>query len=71
MITSQIESPALAGDVLLSNWRDAGLLHPSRLRLAKIATIDGDLLERVIGRLVRRDHAAASAAFARLFASWV
>jgi mRNA interferase MazF len=36
MITSQIESLKLAGDVLLSDWQAAGLLHPSLLRLAKI-----------------------------------
>ena len=71
MITSQIEALRLEGDVLLSEWKVAGLLHPSLLRMAKIATVDEELIERTIGRLGRSDHAAARAAFQSLFAAWL
>lgn len=69
MITSQIESLRLEGDVLLDQWKAAGLLHPSLLRVAKIATVEADLVEKVIGKLGPRDHEAAREAFQRVFAS--
>ena len=71
MITSQIEALRLDGDVLLAQWQDAGLLHPSLLRMAKVATVDEDLIEKAIGRLAAVDHDAARAAFRRLFAHWL
>jgi len=71
MITSQTEALRLDGDVLLSEWKAAGLLHPSLLRMAKIATVDEDLIERSIGRLAPTDLDAARAAFQRLFATWL
>lgn len=71
MITSQIESLRLEGDVLLDQWKAAGLLHPSLLRVAKIATVEADLVEKVIGKLGTRDHEAALEALQRVFASWM
>lgn len=71
MITSQVEALQLEGDVLLGNWEDAGLLHPSLLRMAKVATLDGDLVDRVIGTLSAADKRAARAAFRRVFKAWV
>lgn len=71
MITSQVEALRLDGDVLLTEWRAAGLLHPSLLRLAKIATVDEDLIEKPIGRLERVDHDAARAAFRTIFSGWL
>jgi len=71
MITSQVESLALEGDVTLSDWSRAGLLHPSLLRLAKVATLDGELVERTIGRLSPADRTSARDAFRRVFASWL
>jgi mRNA interferase MazF len=71
MITSQIEGIRLPGDILLAGWERAGLLHPSLLRLAKIATIDGSLVERSIGRLTADDHRATRAAFQKHFAAWL
>jgi hypothetical protein len=35
--------------------------------MAKIATVDSDLADTVIGRLAARDHAAAWDAFRRIF----
>ena len=71
MITSQVEGLKLEGDVLLKDWKTAGLLHPSLLRLAKIATVDEQLIEKTIGRLSARDLAAGQEAFHRVFAFWV
>jgi mRNA interferase MazF len=71
MITGQVEALHLAGDVLLADWKAAGLLHPSLLRLAKVATIDGDLIDKTLGRLSSRDSRAAREAFRSVFAAWV
>jgi mRNA interferase MazF len=71
MITSQVEALALPGDVLLADWKAAGLLHPSLLRLAKVATIDERLIDRTIGRLSPHDLAAAREAFRRVFTGWI
>ena len=70
MITSQVEALKIDGDVLLADWRAAGLLHPSLLRLAKVATVDEQLIDKTIGRLSARDLAAAREAFHRVFAYW-
>jgi mRNA interferase MazF len=71
MITSQVESLRLEGDVLLADWKGAGLLHPSLLRLAKIATVDAELVDKVIGKLTSRDLGATREAFRRVFAAWL
>jgi mRNA-degrading endonuclease toxin of MazEF toxin-antitoxin module len=68
MITSQVEALTLDGDI---PWQTAGLLHPSLLRLAKVATIDEELIDKAVGRLSARDLTAARAAFRRVFTSWV
>jgi mRNA interferase MazF len=71
MVTSQIESLKLEGDVLLKDWKAAGLLHPSLLRLAKVATVDEDLIDGTIGELSASDRSAARQSFRRVFAAWV
>lgn len=71
MITSQIESLGLDGNVLLTEWKAAGLLHPSLLQLAKVATVDEDLMDKTIGRLSASDLDAARRAFRRVFSAWV
>lgn len=71
MITSQVEGIRLPGDVVLAGWEKAGLLHPSLLRMAKIATIDGTLIEKPIGRLTGEDLRAARGAFRSRFSSWI
>jgi mRNA interferase MazF len=71
MITSQVEALRIAGDVELEMWKEAGLLHPSLLRLAKVATIDAKLVDRVIGELSAADLQAAKQAFEALFAFWM
>ena len=70
MITSQIEALTLVGDVVLRDWKSAGLLHPSLLRIAKTATVDEELVERAIGKLTAADLKAARQAFRVVFSSW-
>ena len=71
MITSHVEALKLEGDVALTDWKGAGLLHPSLLRLAKVATVDAELIDKVIGKLSAGDLSAARRAFRRTFAAWV
>ena len=71
MITSQIEALRIEGDVELADWESAGLLHPSLLRLAKVATVDEDLVDRVMGKLSPADQKAARRAFRRVFSAWM
>ncbi|MGH7859998.1 MAG: type II toxin-antitoxin system PemK/MazF family toxin [Candidatus Binatia bacterium] len=71
MITSQLESSRIDGDVPLKDWKEARLLHPSLLRVAKIATVDASLIDKTIGRLSPADHEAARRAFRRVFSAWV
>lgn len=71
MSTSQLEALKLNGDALLADWKAAGLLHPSLLRLAKVATIDAELIDKVIGRLLAIDRKEARAAFRRALATWL
>jgi mRNA interferase MazF len=71
MITSQVEALTLDGDVLLEDWKLAGLLHPSLLRLAKVATVDGELVDKRIGRLSAADDATAREVFRRVFSAWI
>jgi hypothetical protein len=71
MITSQVEALRLDGDVTLTDWKFAGLLHPSLLRLAKVATVDEELVDRVIGKLSARDREEARRAFAAVFSAWM
>ena len=65
-----MEALKLDGDVLLADWKAAGLLHPSLLRLAKIATVDELLIDKTIGRLSARDLQPAREAYHRVFAAW-
>ncbi len=71
MITSKTEALKIPGDVLLGEWELAGLLHPSLLRMAKVATIEEDLIDKKIGHLSAADLGAARKAFQRVFASWL
>jgi hypothetical protein len=71
MITSQVEALKLDGDVLLTGWKAAGLLHPSLLRLAKVATVDEQLIDKTIGRLSTTDLEAARKGFQRVFSTWL
>lgn len=71
MITSRLEGLQLDGDVVLRNWERAGLLHPSLVRLSKVATLDGDLVEKQLGGLTDLDLKQVRQQFRRVFEQWV
>ena len=71
MITSKIDGYKIAGDVLMQDWEEANLLHPSILRMSKIATVDDVLIDQKLGSLSKKDMNLAKASFQRTFADWV
>lgn len=55
-ITSQ--SVLTEDDVLLNNWKFAGLLAPPTVRLHKVATLEKSLVSRSLGILADNDRQA-------------
>ncbi|MBI2335921.1 MAG: type II toxin-antitoxin system PemK/MazF family toxin [Deltaproteobacteria bacterium] len=55
MITSQLEGIKLEGDYEIRQWQAAGLLHPSKLRLAKLVTLEEKLIFKKLGSLTETD----------------
>ena len=55
-VTGQPQSTPF--DVPISDWRGAGLLAPSTVRLHKLATIEKRLVKRRLGQLQQRDRSA-------------
>lgn len=58
-VTSQLRAPA-RGDVVISEWRAAGLLKPSAVKPV-IATIEQNLVIKRLGRLKAVDQQAVRA----------
>jgi mRNA interferase MazF len=54
-VTSQPRPSALFGEVVIAEWKDAGLLKPSVIKPI-FATIEKDLLLRKLGRLGKQDR---------------
>lgn len=71
MITSKIEPPHFIGDLLIKKWKEAGLLNPGLLRLAKIATLDGALVRKKIGHIENDDLKPAMKLISEIFNYWV
>lgn len=71
MITSQIDQVSIGGDLLLSDWKKAGLLHPSRLRLAKVATVEVELIKKRLGTLSSADQKKTSKTLKNIFKHWL
>lgn len=46
MITSQLDGEIIPGDYELHFSPEAGLLHPSKVRLAKVVTVEGKLVQK-------------------------
>jgi mRNA interferase MazF len=38
MMTSQIDSPEIKGDFVIQSWKDAGLLHPTKVDHKKLVS---------------------------------
>ncbi len=53
-VTSRVREPLALGEVLVRDWRDAGLVKPSMIKPV-VATLSGDLIKRTLGKLTARD----------------
>lgn len=71
MITSKLDGLELEGDVKLKDWEKAHLLHPSLIRLSKVATVDAELIEREMGTLSEADYKEIGKMFRKLYRQWV
>ena len=71
MITSQIELPEIDGDHLIKDWKHSGLLHPSRLRMSKIATLEDTLVTGNLGKFSSTDLKSAKKIFRKLYQGWL
>jgi mRNA interferase MazF len=71
MITSKVDGLKFPGDHRIEEWQEAGLLHPSLIRLAKIATIDKEMVYKSLGRLNARDLRSVKSSFQKHFKTWL
>lgn len=70
MITSKVEGLKFPGDCKIEHWQEVGLLYPSLVRFAKVATIEKELATQVLGRMKTSDLKNAQVAFRRHFKPW-
>jgi mRNA-degrading endonuclease toxin of MazEF toxin-antitoxin module len=71
MITSQIDTPLISGDMLVLDMQSAGVLHPSRIRLAKSVAIETSAIAKKLGRLSDPDLAKFKATFKEFYRVWL
>lgn len=67
MITSQIEGERIRGDVLLKDWQRCGLVHPSKLRLAKLVSVEEKMVIEKLGVLGRAEMKMVKSELAKIF----
>lgn len=56
-VTSQLRGDARPDDVVIENWDEAGLLKPSAVKPI-VATLEGGLVLRQLGKLADKDREA-------------
>ena len=61
-VTSRIRSPRGFGEVVIEDWRAAGLLKPSAIKPV-VFTVEQRLVVRALGRLTERDRVALRKGF--------
>ncbi len=71
MITSKVDGIKLPGDIMIDDWEKSHLLHPSLVRLAKVATLETSLIEKELGILSADDKASVRTMFKTLYKSWL
>ena len=71
MVTSQIESETIVGDYLLKDWKGAGLFHPSKVRLAKVVSVEEKIVEKKLGTLVKKDAEGVKKELWKVLSSWI
>jgi mRNA interferase MazF len=67
-VTTQPVSTAY--DVTLTDWKQAGLLAPSTVRLHKLATLEKALVRRSLGRLEPGDRQQVATVLNSIFGAW-
>ena len=67
-VTTQLQQTAY--DVMLAQWKAAGLLAPSIVRLHKLATLAKARVHRPLGKLDSSDRQKVAASLTRLFTGW-
>ena len=70
MVTSQLEGERITGDYDLASWRDSGLLHPSKLRLAKLVSLEEGIIQKKLGALSPEDRKNVSRSLRDVFPDW-
>lgn len=70
MITSQTETENILGDYFLLDWKSCGLVHPSKIRLAKLVTIESKLILKKLGSTSVSEQKKISKDFQKLFSHW-
>lgn len=71
MITSQLESISLKGDYEIAKWHEAGLLHPSKVRLAKLVSLEEGIIIIKLGCLKIEDRKMVQGKLKELLADWL
>jgi mRNA interferase MazF len=64
------QSYSTAHDVPISDWKGAGLIKPSVIRLHKLATIEKKTIQGQLGILQPRDRAAVALVLQKTYGSW-
>ena len=67
MMTSNIHGELIEGDVVLEAWEQAGLIHPTKLRLAKIVTLEERMVLKKMGQMTSRDIKTVRQVFQKMF----
>lgn len=65
-ITSQVRGSGEFGEVILEDWRSAGLLKPSAVKPV-LATFERSLIRKILGRLSARDQQRLRGSITSLF----
>lgn len=71
MITSSEGLEKHAADIAMTDWAKSGLPHASTIRLAKLATIDHELVEKALGKLAAPDLKRVRRQIKSSFAFWL
>ena len=67
-VTTQLYSTSF--DVPIKDWRGAGLLASSVVRLHKLATLEKNLIHKRLGALLPADKAAVSSIMRQTYSTW-
>ena len=71
MITSNLAGISFPFDIVMKDWKGAGLPKPSLIRLSKIVTLDSTIVVKNLGRITGADQDSVAQNFAKLFKSLV